>query len=84
MTTAMSLQEVMGSFYKRVTYAILSIVIVALIKKSKASHYTSHYNLKLLYGCTGPYTKHPFVIHGWYRLFVCETLRHQIIMSTEL
>ena len=33
MTTAMSLQEVMGSFYKRVTYAILSIVIVALIKK---------------------------------------------------
>ena len=84
MTTAMSLQEVTGSFYKRVTYAILSIVIVALIKKkSKASHYTSHYNLKLLYGCKGPYTspytKHPFVIHGWYRLFVCETLRHQII-----
>ena len=33
MTTAMSLQEVVGSCYKGVTFAILSIVIVALIKK---------------------------------------------------
>ena len=49
MTAAMSLQEIMGFCYKGVTYAILSIVIFALTKKKiKASHYTSHYNLKLL------------------------------------
>ena len=33
MTTAMSLEEVMGCCYKGLTYAILSIVFVALIKR---------------------------------------------------
>ena len=44
MTTAISIREVMDSCYNGVTYTILSIIIVALIKKkSQASHYTSHY-----------------------------------------
>ena len=38
MTTAMNLQEVMGFYYKGVTYAILSIVIVAFINKRVKRH----------------------------------------------